>query len=231
MNRRAVALRERGLQRRQVPCLVAAAVVAGLTREHRRLDVGGAHAVDPHPVRARAPARATSRCRSRRTSRRCRSRRPGRRPVRSRSRWRRSNPATRSDAGIAERHAKNVPLRFTSMVRSHCSSVMSAVGPSTQTPAVQTSTSRPPRRSTVPAPPCVRSRPPTVTSAVTVSTSPSRAAASARPSSVRSASITVSPSARNRAAIARPIPPAPPVIRTTRRHGVSRPSRRRSPRA
>src|SRR6266550_3383023 len=77
-------------------------------------------------------------------------------------------PSVRSRCGIANRQAKNVPLRFTSIVRSHSSSVIWAVGPSTQTPAQLTSTSSRSWRSTVSA--TTRSQSATsVTSATTVS--------------------------------------------------------------
>ena len=44
-------------------------------------------------------------------------------------------------SGMARLQAKNVPLRFTSTTRSQSASDMSSVGPSTQRPAVLTSTS------------------------------------------------------------------------------------------
>ena len=129
---------------------------------------------------------------------------------------------------MAYRQQKNVPSGSIE-VRSHSSSDMESVFPSTQTPAAFTTTSSRPAPSITAS--TMRSQSATrLTSAESVSKRappPERwwASASARPASSMSANNTVSPSSWNRVAVARPIPPAPPVIKTTR----GSPSLTRSP--
>eukprot|EP01139_Manchomonas_bermudensis_P011855 Amastigsp_a344385_10.p4 type:complete len:126 gc:universal Amastigsp_a344385_10:393-16(-) len=112
------------------------------------------------------------------------------------------HPRVSTRCGIAKRQVKNAPLRFVSRTLSYSASVVSLVGPSVQTPAALTTTSKRPCRAIVSA--IMRSQSATIETFATMS--PLR----------RSADTQTSPAASNLALIALPMPPSPPVTSTTR---------------
>ena len=118
-------------------------------------------------------------------------------------------PPLESRCGIPYLQHRNTDLRFTSCTRCHASSDVSSTEASSfgEMPALLNSTSSLPYDS--------RARAYISRTASSSATSQASARSTPSKSSVRSAPTTVAPSARNSAAVSRPMPPAAPVMTQT----------------
>ena len=117
-------------------------------------------------------------------------------------------PPPRRMCGMAARHPRNTPVRFTSSTWRHCSRLVSSARPMPRTPALLTSTSMPPEVATT-----VSNALSQCSSVVTSTSSTGWPAGGSVPGNT--ADQTVAPSAASRSTVAPPIEPSAPLTSAT----------------